>query len=296
MEFKDLKCDYNLYKVFFVVAKTGSFSSAAKALFISQPSVSYDIKTLEKLLGLKLFFRDKRTTTLTSEGKKLYKQIELIHNALLFAEKSVTESAELTAGEITIGAPTNIAKIILVPKIISFIKEYPNIKINIFSRSTNEMMEMLGTRKLDLVINTCTPTVLDGNFDDKPLVSLKTCFAGTPAMIKSCEGKALSDCKLILPNDHTTLRRILNLYFDSIEQQNLDSIIDSYATDVTLDLVFNNIGVGFFFEDSIKTYIETGKLKKLPLKEQLPEIKTYAIYNTKYITFTTKKFLDHLQK
>ena len=49
--------NYELYKVFYYVAKTLSFSDASKALFISQSAVSQSVKTLEKKLGQNLFLR-----------------------------------------------------------------------------------------------------------------------------------------------------------------------------------------------------------------------------------------------
>lgn len=49
---KQILGDLNLYKVFYVVAKSKSFSDAAKKLYISQPAISYSIKTLEKTVGI----------------------------------------------------------------------------------------------------------------------------------------------------------------------------------------------------------------------------------------------------
>ena len=61
--------NYELYKVFYWAAKTGSLTQAAKALYITQPSVSHAIKQLEDSFGLTLFYRNSKGVALTQEGR-----------------------------------------------------------------------------------------------------------------------------------------------------------------------------------------------------------------------------------
>ena len=65
--------NYELYKVFYYVAKTLSFSDASKRLFISQSAVSQSIKALEKKLNQHLFIRSTKRVKLTPEGEVLFK-------------------------------------------------------------------------------------------------------------------------------------------------------------------------------------------------------------------------------
>ena len=64
--------DYHKLKIFKTVADTGSFSKAAQLLFLSQPTVTLQIKKIENYLGVTLFRRDKKNVVLTEEGKILY--------------------------------------------------------------------------------------------------------------------------------------------------------------------------------------------------------------------------------
>ena len=75
---EDNKMDinYELYKVFYYVATSLSFSEASKKLFISQSAVSQSIKTLEKKLGQTLFIRSTKKVQLTAAGALLLKHIE----------------------------------------------------------------------------------------------------------------------------------------------------------------------------------------------------------------------------
>ena len=68
--------NYELYKVFYYVAKTLSFSEASKQLFISQSAVSQSVKALEKKLDQTLFIRSTKKVRLTPEGEILFRHVE----------------------------------------------------------------------------------------------------------------------------------------------------------------------------------------------------------------------------
>lgn len=74
--------NYELYKVFYYVAVTLSFSEASKQLFISQSAVSQSIKVLEKKLNQKLFLRSTKKVQLTPEGELLFRHIEPAMNLI----------------------------------------------------------------------------------------------------------------------------------------------------------------------------------------------------------------------
>ena len=78
--------NYELYKVFYYVATSLSFSEASKKLFISQSAVSQSIKTLEKKLGQTLFIRSTKKVQLTAAGALLLKHIEPAMNLIARGE------------------------------------------------------------------------------------------------------------------------------------------------------------------------------------------------------------------
>lgn len=94
--------DLNLYRVFYMVAQTKSISKAAELLFVSQPAVSYSIKTLEEALGGKLFFRTPKGVQLTPEAEKLYDAVKNSYRSLTAGEKLFTEDKDLTTGDLYI--------------------------------------------------------------------------------------------------------------------------------------------------------------------------------------------------
>ena len=84
--------NYELYKVFYYVATTLSFSEASKLLFISQSAVSQSIKVLEKKLGITLFIRSTKRVQLTPEGETLLRHVEPAINLIARGEAQIMEA------------------------------------------------------------------------------------------------------------------------------------------------------------------------------------------------------------
>ena len=101
--------NYELYKVFYYVATTLSFSEASKQLFISQSAVSQSIKALENKLEQTLFIRSTKRVQLTPEGEILLRHIEPAMNLIKRGETQLIESASI-GGQIRIGASDTICR------------------------------------------------------------------------------------------------------------------------------------------------------------------------------------------
>ena len=107
--------NYELYKVFYYVARTLSFSEASKCLFISQSAVSQSVKVLEKKLGQTLFIRSTKKVQLTPEGEILFKHIEPAMNLIQKGENQLLEANSLNGGQLRIAASDTICRYYLVP-------------------------------------------------------------------------------------------------------------------------------------------------------------------------------------
>ena len=120
--------NYELYKVFYYVATTLSFSEASKQLFISQSAVSQAIKALEKKLDQTLFIRSTKRVQLTPEGEILLRHVEPAMNLIKRGESQLVDSAS-SGGQIRIGASDTICRYFLVPYLKRFHEEFPNAHI-----------------------------------------------------------------------------------------------------------------------------------------------------------------------
>ena len=82
-----MEIDFELYRIFYVVAECGSITKASIELFISQPAVTKQIKKLESILGCDLFIRTKRGLVLTESGKAIYSDVRNAIKSFELAEK-----------------------------------------------------------------------------------------------------------------------------------------------------------------------------------------------------------------
>ncbi len=138
-------------KYFVKVADTLNFSEAAKALFVSQSTLSQQIKQLEGELGVQLFTRSSHNVGLTEAGSELlpYARQTIIDSDLCTAR--IADLNALAAGTLNIGVTYSFSPI-LTESLLSFMKAYPRIKLNIYYRPTDEIMDMLRRREVDFVL------------------------------------------------------------------------------------------------------------------------------------------------
>ena len=135
--------NYELYKVFYHVAATLSFSEASKQLFISQSAVSQSIKVLEKKLNQPLFIRSTKRVQLTPEGEILLKHIEPAMNLIRKGENQLLEAHTLNGGQLRIGASDTICRYFLVPYLNKFHKLYPNVHIKVTNSTSIDCARIL---------------------------------------------------------------------------------------------------------------------------------------------------------
>ncbi|MCM1164336.1 MAG: LysR substrate-binding domain-containing protein [Muribaculaceae bacterium] len=138
-------------KYFVKVAETLNFSEAAKALFVTQSTLSQQIKQLEDELGVSLLTRTSHSVALTEAGLSILDNAkQAIHEAHLCAER-INDLNHLASGTLNIGVTYSFSPI-LTETILSFTKMYPRIKLSIYYKPMNELMDMLRERKVDFVL------------------------------------------------------------------------------------------------------------------------------------------------
>jgi len=291
-----MNIDYNLYKIFLYLYEERSISKTANRLYVSQPAISYSLKELENELGYKLFYRNSKGIEPTLEAKELYNYISTAFNILNDAEEHVKNLNNLNVGTIRIGIPSHIGLIYLSKYVNEFRLNYPNIKFNIISKSMPEMVEMLESRKLDLIIGTL-PINSEKKINKINLARLSNCFAYNKKVLKDIDIKKIKDLNkypLILPSSNSLIRTKLNESLDKIGLR-LDPIIEASTTEVMLEMVRRGIGVGYFIEDTILSLPDRDNYKVLNFDE-LPISDIYCVYIDDFIPIATKKFIEELRK
>ena len=131
------------------LAREQSITAAAESLFLSQPTLSRQLKDLEEELGKRLFIRGKRQITLTEEGMLLRKRAEEIMELVKKAEDEISLSDAVIAGNITVGAGETDGMRILTRAANALQKEHPLIHFHVVSGDKVSVIEDLDRGLID---------------------------------------------------------------------------------------------------------------------------------------------------
>jgi DNA-binding transcriptional LysR family regulator len=132
-------------ETFIYAAQSLSFSEAAKRLNLSQPTVSYQIKALEKELGISLFLRAGNQLQLTEAGRLLLPRARQIFHQSNEMEELLASLQDGVVGELRIACSTTAGKYILPQLAARFCQRYPGIRISILRCTSKDVaMHLLG--------------------------------------------------------------------------------------------------------------------------------------------------------
>ena len=141
--------ELRVLQYFLAVAREQSISGAAASLFLSQPTLSRQLKELEEELGKQLFVRGNRRITLTEEGMILRKRAEEIMELVKKAEDEITLADDVIAGDITVGAGETDGVRFLAKATRALQEKYPFIHLHIFSGDKATIYEQLDRGLID---------------------------------------------------------------------------------------------------------------------------------------------------
>lgn len=137
-------------EIFLAVAQHLHFTRAAEDLYITQPSVSAAIQSLEKQYGVKLFNRIGRRVELTQAGQFLHSEAQKVLAQVVLIERGLQELNDLKRGELNLGASQTIGNYWLPSFISQFKRQYPNIRVNCTLENTEAIATGTATGLFDL--------------------------------------------------------------------------------------------------------------------------------------------------
>lgn len=125
--------NFNELNYFITVAKTNSFVKSGKLLGVSSSALSHSMRNLETRLNLRLLNRNTRNVSLTEAGHQLYQQIAPLFFSIDEAVDAIGDFRDTPSGTIRINAPAFATENIIYPKLQHFLRQYPQITIDIHS-------------------------------------------------------------------------------------------------------------------------------------------------------------------
>ncbi|MDF2588630.1 MAG: hypothetical protein K0S41_2471 [Anaerocolumna sp.] len=288
--------NYELYKVFYYVAKTLSFSEAAASLFISQSAVSQSIKVLETNLNQTLFIRSTKKVALTKEGELLFKHIEPAINLINRGENQLLEASALGESQLRLGASDTICRYFLVPFLEDFHRKYPEIHIKVTNGTSFQCAKMLEKNQVDIIVTNSPNSSLVNSMHILPVQEFHDVFICNPDFFpigdEPLTYEELQKYPILMLTKHSTTSEFLhNLFL----QHSLDLVpaIELSSNDLLIDLA--KIGLGIAFIPDFCLNDPKLKLVKIKTQEELPARKLVAAYNDNIpLSSAAKYFIEQL--
>lgn len=288
--------NYELYKVFYHVASTLSFSEASKQLYISQSAVSQSIKALEKKLDQTLFIRSTKRVQLTPEGEILLRHVEPAMNLIKRGEAQLVDSSS-TGGQIRIGASDTICRYFLVPYLEKFHKEFPNAHIKVTNQTSVKCVELLESGQVDFIVINYPNSHLSNLYSLKKIAKFKDVFVANQSFSelrdRKISFKELQHYPILMLEKHTTTSEFLHSLF---QQHELDLVpeIELTSNDLLLDLAKIGLGIAFVPDYCMPKYSD--ELFRVEMEDKLPTRELAIVYNNRVpVSKATMEFLNYFE-
>lgn len=286
--------NYELYKVFYHVAATLSFSEASKQLFISQSAVSQSIKVLEKKLNQTLFIRSTKKVQLTPEGEILLKHVEPAINLIQKGENQLLEANTLNGGQLRIGASDTICRYYLIPYLNRFHKAYPNVHIKVTNQTSIECAHLLENGQVDFIITNYPNSGLSNSQNVRVINEFHDVFVANqeyfPLKGETVSLQKLQTYPILMLDRKSTTSEFLHHMFQR-EQLDLVPEIELSSNDLLIDLA--RIGLGIAFVPDFCIPENDKDLFIVKLTEKMPARQMIVAYNESLpVSQTSKQFMD----
>lgn len=134
------------------VANCGSFSQAAEHCFVTQPSLSMQVKALEEELGVVLLDRSKKPVVPTEAGEVVLREVRETLRAFNYIREAVNELKGETSGKLRLGVIPTIAPYLMHRFMPAFVREYPKVELEVSEMKTADIVEALKKDRLDAAL------------------------------------------------------------------------------------------------------------------------------------------------
>lgn len=280
---------------FVYTAKLGSFSKAAEALALSQPSISLQIQSLEKAFGTILFERAGRRIRLTPDGRQLLEMAApLVHQIESLKSDFAARREDLQGGELNIAAGESTLLYLLPDFVARFSRQYPQIRLNFHNVTGRDGLAMLRDDAVDFAI---------GSMQEEPDDIRYTPVFGYPNYLITPPGHELSHQEtislddishhgLLLPPRHLTTWRVVERVFRD-HGAKFDVKIEAGGWEVIKKYVELGLGVSIVSGICLKPQ---DRLFRYALSDWFPE-RTYGIVvrRGKFLSPQARRFLELLK-
>ena len=293
-----MEIDLFSLKVFVAVADKGSFTEVAKDLHLTQPAITYKIKTLEENFALPLLKRGKTGVKLTPAGEILYRYAKKISSIYAELTAEMEEYVKGMRDVISIGACPMVGEFILPQVTEAFQRSYPEVEITVRISYFPPILEGLLSGDLDvgfLEIKASHKEILVEDFVEEPFLLIVPPDSSPQGEMPLEE---LQQRRIFLRDEAVGTRAILENFFRErgMRFKDFNVVTVSGSNEAIKEMVKEGMGVAFFLKEAVRRDIEEGKVSTVPLKGGEPVLRCYLAYRKRNIPAKVKKFLGFIKQ
>ena len=273
------------------VATELSFTKASEILFISQPSLSKQLKILENRLGVQLINRHKSHISLTEAGQLLIQYSERI---LSLCEESCRALNDLKIGErgvLRIGTTQNLATYFIPNVLVLFNKNYPQINLKVQIEPSKLIINQVINHSIDIaVLEDYVPTFLkkklhiENIIDEELYLIVSNSYSLKSNKKKIINKVDLYDLNFIGFNNDSTIRKFIDniLIQNNIKIKELNITMELNSLEAIKTAVSLGLGVAFVSSLAVKNEIELKTLEIIQIENIKLSYPIYLITNPDY--------------
>ncbi|AFZ45591.1 transcriptional regulator, LysR family [Halothece sp. PCC 7418] len=283
-------------RVFVVAAKHLSFTKAAEELFLTQPTVSMQMKQLTKAVGLPLFEQIGKRLYLTQAGEILYESCQRIFSELGEFESAIANMKGLKQGQLNLSAVST-TKYFL-PRIIGpFCQKYPGVELSLRFTNHERILQYLTDNQDDFYILSQLPSTVDVTAHrilENPLVAIAP--ANHPLAKESkIPFERLAEEPFIMREPGSGTRQALEELFHKHDLE-LKVRLELGSNEAIKQAILGGLGISVLSQHTLTLEKDTGLFAILDVEHLPIQRNWYAIYPAgKQPSVVARTFLDYLE-
>ena len=289
--------NFNQLRVFYHAAKNLNFTAAANDLFITQPAVTFQVKSFEEYCNLKLFKKRGRKIVLSDEGKTLFEYAENIFKYEKEIENVIDEMRELKRGVLSLGTTKTYARYFMPLMVTSFHANYPNIKIQLNEGSSLDMIHSLLDLKIEVAVIAKAVDHPEVNFFPFSKEEMAVIVAPNHRLTKKAVAfKDLSNEPFIMKEKGSGTRKLVEQLFSN-ENCTPDILMETSNTEFIKQLVQRGEGVSIVVREAVAAELGEKNLVEVPLKgRKIFQDVSIAYLKKQVLSPPAKAFVETLTK
>ena len=246
----------NLYRTFVIVAESKTFAEAAEKMDTTDKAISNDINSLEKQLGIQLFYRKHKGSNnglkITEQGEEIYPKAKKIISDCDFIPSIIESGNSLENGKLTIGCPSHITEFFLMEKLIELVHNYPNIEVKLDTESdSRKMIEELKNNEIDFVILDTIPDEYKNELEIDELEKIENIFVAN-RKIEIDNLQELQDYRFILSyDDRVSTKRL----WETLQERELKMkvTLKCPTTEQRISAAKGGVGLAYIMKEAAST-------------------------------------------